>query len=102
MTTQTQLLARAFPPANRENGPEERPPLLRATLSRRERIDDLRQRRAFYNWLGKRKKVARIDAELVPLMNEELAHEVAAAQQQHLVEQVGRDLMWIAGQEKVA
>lgn len=97
MKTKSQFLARPSPPADRvENGPEAVPsPSLRATLLRRARIEDLRQRRAFYNWLGKRKKVALIDAELIPLVNEELA-------QENLVSQVAKDLMWIAGQEKAA
>lgn len=98
MKTKSQFLARTPSPACRsENGPEAMPSpsSLRATLSRRERIEDLRQRRAFYNWLGKRKKVAMIDAQLIPLVNEELA-------QENLVAQVAKDLMWIAGQEKAA
>lgn len=98
MTRTTSILARPATPRSSgraENGPGVILPDSRATLSRRERITELRQRRAFYQWLGKRKRVAFIDAELVPLVAEELAHE-------NLVAQVAADIEWIAGQEKAA
>lgn len=50
-----------------------------------DRIAHLREKRAFYNRLGKRKRVDQIDAILVPLVTESLA-------QANLVEQVRRDI----------
>lgn len=57
---------------------------------RQQRIDDLRRKRAFYERLGKRKRLVQIDAELVPLVRDEIAGEL-------LVEQVRRDIEWIGG-----
>ena len=57
---------------------------------RRARIEHLRSIRAFHHKLGRRKRVIQIDAELVPLVNEELA-------QENLVETVRRDIELIAG-----
>lgn len=54
-----------------------------------DRINQLREKRAFYNRLGKRKRVDQIDAILVPLVTESLA-------QANLAEQVQQDLEWIA------
>ena len=55
---------------------------------RRARIEHLRSIRAFHHKLGRRKRVIQIDAELVPLVNEELA-------QENLVETVRRDFEWL-------
>lgn len=57
------------------------------------RIRYLQGRRAFFNKLGKRKKVVMIDAELVPLMTEEMAIE-------NLAVQVRQDIEWIGAGER--
>ena len=92
------VLGRPTSPAAERKGRGSSVPPRRAPATptpRQQRIEDLRQKRDFYNWLGKRAKVARIDAELVPLVNAEL-------RQGDLNEQVRKDLMWIAGQEDAA
>lgn len=54
------------------------------------RINQLRNKREFYRRLGKVKKLHMIDAELVPLMTEQV-------RQENLVETVRRDIELIAG-----
>lgn len=60
-----------------------------------DQINHLRSKRAFYERLGKRKKVAQIDAVLIPLVT-------AQVNQENLADQVRRDIEWIAGAERAA
>ena len=53
-----------------------------------DRVTELREKRAFYDKLGKRKKVDQIDAVLIPLVTEQMAME-------NLREQIARDIEWI-------
>jgi hypothetical protein len=57
---------------------------------RQQRIAYLRDKREFYSRLGKRKRLIQIDAELVPLVTEEM-------KQENLVASIGADLEWIGG-----
>lgn len=60
-----------------------------------DQIAQLRNKRAFYERLGKRKKVAQIDAILIPLVTEQV-------KQENLVTQIRQDIEWLAGNRERA